>query len=153
MLASTPPSGLVSSALHMMVQAPEALLQLWLLQSLGPAAVSAPAIRRALFSSHMPLAAVQAMLPRLQKESVRAAAELLLPPPLRRPADGALPSLVVGGDADRFLPIAAFNETADHWRAEKHILAGAPHGLMADTHYWGPSAEIILDWLHRQEIA
>lgn len=33
----------------------------------------------------------------------------------------------------------------------KQILAGAPHGLMADSHYWRPSADIILDWLGRQE--
>lgn len=151
MLASTPPSGLGMCSLHMMTHAPEVLMQLWLLQSLGAAAVSAPAMHRALFSPDTPMTTVEAMLPRLQRESNRVMFELLTPPRLRPRADGAVPSLVVGGDADKFLPVHAFDEAAAFWNAEKHILRGAPHALMADSRYWRSSADIILDWLTRQE--
>jgi hypothetical protein len=70
MLASTPPSGLGLCSLHMMAHAPDVAMQLWLLQSLGAGAVSAPVMHRALFSSGTPLAAVEAMVPRLQRNRV-----------------------------------------------------------------------------------
>jgi len=67
----------------------------------------------------------------------------------RPPPDGSVPALVLGGDADMFLPASAFDETAEFWRAEKHILKGGPHALMGDSRYWRSSAEIILEWLTR----
>src|SRR5262249_52564890 len=57
MLASTPPSGLASSNLHMMVHAPEVLFQLGMLQAIGPAGMSMRVLHRALFSVHMPRSA------------------------------------------------------------------------------------------------
>jgi len=113
MLASTPPSGLGLCSLHMMARFPDVLLQLWLLQNLGAAAVSAPAMHRALFSPDTPLAVVEAMVPRLQRESNSVMFELLAPPRLRPRIDGAVPALVVGGDADKFLPVRAFDEAAE----------------------------------------
>lgn len=149
LLASTPPSGLGSSSLHMMAHAPDVLFQLGLLQSLGPGAVSPRVMHRALFSDHTDPDHVGWMMDHLQKESSRAAAELLMPPRPWPPSD-APPVLVVGGDADVFLPVAAFEDTARHWNAELHVLAGAPHGLMADTHYWRPCAELVAGWLSRR---
>lgn len=150
MLASTPPSGLGSSSLHMMAHAPDVLFQLGLLQSLGPGMVSASIMHRALFSDQTDPAHVAWMMDHLQKESTRVSAELLMPPRPWPPAGTAVPALVIGGDADKFLPVSAFTETAEHWRAELHVLPGAPHGLMADQHYWRPCAELVLDWLNRQ---
>ena len=146
LLASTPPSGLGSSSLHMMAHAPDVLFQIGLLQSLGPAAVSPAAMHRALFSDHTEPGHVAWMMNHLQKESSRIGAELLMPPQPWPPAD-CPPALVVGGDRDVFLPVAAFEETARHWRAALHVLAGAPHGLMADTAYWRPCAETVAGWL------
>jgi len=153
MLASTPPSGLGLCSLHVMAHAPDVVMQLWLLQSLGAAAVSAPVMQRALFSTDTPLTTVEGMVSRLQRESSRVMLELLAPPPLRQRVDGSVPALVVGGDADRFVPVRALDEAADLWRAEKNILGGAPHALMADSRYWRSSAEIILQWLARQQAA
>ena len=111
----TPPSGLGMCSLHMMTHAPEVLMQLWLLQNLGVAAVSAPEMHRALFSPDTPMTTVEAMMPRLQRESNRVMFELLAPPRIRPQTDGAVPSLVVGGDADKFLPVRAFDEAAAFW--------------------------------------
>src|SRR5262245_21609086 len=134
----------------MIVHAPDVIFQLCLLQYLGPAVLSVPVVHRALFSTRTPLAKAQAMLPRLQTESSFLAAELTMPQHRFLPRGGAVATLVVGGDADLFLPVCALHESADHWHAERHILAGAPHALIADPHYWRPSAEIILGWLERR---
>ena len=149
MLGSTPPSGLGASSLHMMVHAPDVLFQLGLLQSLGPKAVSADVMHRALFSAHTEPATVAWMMAHLQKESTRISTELLIPSRPWPPA-GGVPALVIGGAADRFLPESAFRETAAHWEAELHVLPGAPHALMSDSHYWPQTADIVLDWLNRQ---
>lgn len=148
MLASTPPSGLGSSSLHMMVHCPDVLFQLGLLQSLGPEVVSADTMRRALFSADSDAASSAWMMAHLQKESTRIGTELLLPARPWPPA-GGVAALVVGGAADKFLPESAFEEAAAHWRAELHILPGAPHALMADSRYWRQTAEIMRDWLER----
>ncbi|MBI2242165.1 MAG: alpha/beta fold hydrolase [Magnetospirillum gryphiswaldense] len=149
LLASTPPSGLGSSSLHMMAHASDVLFQLGLLQSLGPGAVSPQVMHRALFSDHTDPAHVAWMMDHLQKESSRVAAELLMPskpwPPAQR-----MPVLVLGGDKDMFLPVSAFQETATHWDAELRVIAGAPHGLMADSRYWRPCADVMVEWLTRQ---
>ena len=149
MLASVPPSGLGSCSFHMLARAPDVLFQLWLLQNFGPAAMSPSVMHRAFFSPDTPLLIVEAMLPLLDKESYWLSIELLAPPKFRPPPDGSVPALVLGGDADMFLPARAFDETAELWRAEKHILKGGPHALMADSRYWRSSAEIILEWLTR----
>jgi pimeloyl-ACP methyl ester carboxylesterase len=148
LLSSVPPSGLTSSAMHMSLIAPDLLFQLGALQTLGPEAVSPHVIQRAFLSPETPIDAVRALLPRLQQESQRVAAELLAPrqptpPPLgKRP-----PILVLGGDADAFLPTSAFRETATYWNADLKLLHGAPHGVMVDTAWWQPTADTILEWL------
>lgn len=153
LLASTPPSGLGASSLHMMAHAPDVLFQLGLLQSLGPDMVSPNVMHRALFSDHTDPNHVVWMMNHLQKESTRISAELLMPARPWPPKGEPVPVLVVGGDADKFLPVSAFNETAKHWQGELHVLAGAPHGLMADSHYWQPTAALVEDWLRRRNIA
>lgn len=151
LLSSVPPSGLASSAMHMSLIAPDLLWQLGVLQTLGPEAVSPHVIQRAFLSPDTPIEAVRGLLPRLQQESHRVATELMAPaqphpPPLaERP-----PMLVMGGDADAFLPVTAFRETATFWNAELKVLQGAPHGLMVDTVWWQPVADAILEWLEEK---
>jgi pimeloyl-ACP methyl ester carboxylesterase len=149
-LASTPPSGLRSCALHMMMFAPDVLFQLALLQSLGPAMASPAAIGRALFSSKSTPESRAGLMEKLQPESRRASAELLAPPRMRRPDPGDKPpTLVLGGDADVFLPRCAMQETADFWQADLEVLRGAPHGLMIDSVWRDIAAEKIDAWMNR----
>lgn len=148
LLASSPPSGLGASSLHMMAHAPDVLFQLGLLQSLGPGAVSPRVMHRALFSAQTQPDQVAWMMERLQKESSRVAAELLMPSRPWPPAD-CPPVLVVGGDRDVFLPVTAFEETARHWRADLRLMPGAPHGLMADEAFWRPCADLVAQWLDK----
>ena len=125
-----------------------ALWQLGLLQTLGPDAVSPHVIQRAFLSPETPVESVRGLLPYLQQESHRVATELMAPAqPMPPPADERPPILVLGGDADAFLPVAAFRETAIFWNADLTILRGAPHGIMVDATWWQPAADTILEWL------
>jgi pimeloyl-ACP methyl ester carboxylesterase len=148
LLASVPPSGLASSVMHMSMFSPEVLWQLGLLQSLGPAAVTPEIIHRAFFSDQTPTEAVRQLMPKLQGESNRVSADLMCPDqPKQVSGLPPSPALVLGGDADAFLPTSAFRETATFLRADLKILQGAPHGLMLDDAWWQPSADTIIDWL------
>jgi pimeloyl-ACP methyl ester carboxylesterase len=148
LLASVPPSGLGSSAMHMSMFSPDVLWQLGLLQSLGPAAVTPEIIHRAFFSGQTPTEAVRQLMPKLQGESQRVSADLLCPDQPKQTNDHPpTPALVLGGDADVFLPTSAFRETATFLRADLKILPGAPHGLMLDDAWWQPTADTIIDWL------
>ncbi|WP_395665620.1 alpha/beta hydrolase [Methylocella sp.] len=147
-LASAPPSGLRSSALHMTMFAPDVLFQLALLQSLGPRMAAPSVIARALFSPQSAAEGAQKLVEKLQRESPIASAELFAPPkliPLPRPTP--LPALSLGGDADVFLPRSAFQETADAWRGTLEILPGGPHALMLDPAWRDLAAARILAWL------
>jgi pimeloyl-ACP methyl ester carboxylesterase len=127
---------------------PDILWQLGLLQSLGPAAVDAGAIHRAFFTERTPREAVHHLMSKLQAESHRVSAELLCPDqPNLSAAPPLAPILVLGGDADVFLPTSAFRETATFFRADLQILHGAPHGLMLDEAWWQPTADAIIAWL------
>lgn len=148
MLASTPASGLGGSALHMATHAPDVLAQLGLLQAFGPSLVSSSVMVRALFSAATDPAAVAWMGMKLQRESARLMAELAFPVKVVPPKP-AVPALVVGGSADMFLPVSAFEEEARLWRAELRVLDGAPHGLMLDSQWWRPTAAALADWLGR----
>lgn len=148
LLASLPPSGLASSAMHMSMFSPDVLWQLGLLQSLGPDAVAPDIIHRAFFTERTPMETVRHLMPKLQAESHRVSADLLCPDQPHLSADHPLPPvLVLGGDADAFLPTSAFRETATFLRADLQILHGAPHGLMLDAAWWQPTADAIIAWL------
>ncbi|PNG25213.1 alpha/beta hydrolase [Methylocella silvestris] len=148
-LASAPPSGIRSSALHMTMFAPDVLFQLALLQSLGPAMASPAVISRALVSKQSG-ADANAIMKLLQRESPLASADLFAPPAMPRPNQDSPPIYVVGGGADVFLPRTAFHETAEFWKAELELLEGAPHALMIDTVWRDVAAEKILAWLRRR---
>jgi len=151
LIATVPPSGLASSVMHMSLIAPDLLWQLGLLQTFGPEAVSPHVIQRAFLSPESSIDAVHRMLPKMQQESNRLAGEMMAPSqPPPPPASERPPILVLGGDADAFLPVAAFRETATYWGADLSILRGAPHGIMADTVWWQPAADSILEWLEEK---
>ncbi|MBI3445695.1 MAG: alpha/beta hydrolase [Magnetospirillum sp.] len=148
LMSSVPPSGLMSSALHLSMFSPEVCLQFGLLQSLGPTMIKGDVIRRAFFSDSTPTESVAHLLPRLQKESHRICVELLNPARPRLPLGRRRPAvLVLGGDRDVLVPSSALMETATYFGADLSILTGAPHGLMLDDCWWEPTAERTLSWL------
>lgn len=153
LLASVPPSGLTTSMAHLAAFSPDILWELGRLQTLGGRAVSAQVIRRAFFSEGGADAQPERMarlLPRLQRESKRIGIELMTPPwPMPQWGTTRVPALVLGGDADAFLPVSAYHETALAFGAELMILRDAPHGLMLDDNWWQPSADHVIDWLAR----
>lgn len=147
-LASVPPSGLASSAMHLSMYSADLVWQLGLLQMLGPEAVPAEVIAKAFLSPFTSPADIAHLVPRLQRESHRVAAELMAPPqPVPPAGPDKPPMLVLGGDRDIFLPVSAFRETATYYGADLKILKDAPHGLMVDTAWWQPVADTIIDWL------
>ena len=75
-LASAPPSGLRSSALHMTMFAPDVLFQLSLLQSLGPKWAAPTVIGRALFSTRSTPESREGLLQGIQRESPLASARI-----------------------------------------------------------------------------
>jgi pimeloyl-ACP methyl ester carboxylesterase len=153
LLASVPPSGLGSAAMHMMLKASDVLWQLGLLQSFGSKAVSPQVLLRGFFARDTPLEAVADLIAKLQPESPIASAELLSPPPLHPlPEEARPPVLVLGGEADVFMPPAALHENAFFWKADLETLAGAPHALMLDPAWWQITAEKILTWLKAKKI-
>jgi pimeloyl-ACP methyl ester carboxylesterase len=147
LLATVPPSGVSSSAMHLSMFAPDILWQLGLLQSLGPEAVSREVMARAFLAPNPSTASIDRLMSGLQRCSPRAAAELLapsLPTPPRRTKPKIL---VLGGDADQFLPVAAFRETAIYFDAGLKIIPGMPHLPMLDERFWQPAALAILSFL------
>ncbi len=153
LLASVPPSGLGSSAMHLGLYAQDLVWQLGLLQTLGPHAVAPQFVRRAFLSVGASATALAHLVTRLQSESPRATAEMMAPPQPTPPSgDDRPPILVLGGDQDAFLPVSAFRETATYFGADLRILQGAPHGLMVDSQWWQPVADEILSWLEAQDL-
>ncbi len=148
LMASVPPSGLASSMFHMTLFSPDLMWQFGLLQTLGPQAVSASVVRRAFFSEQSTPESVKKAMAHLRPEPYRLAAELMTPS-LPKPPTGPNrpPMLVIGGDADIFMPVTGLHESATYFRADLDILKGAPHGLMIDDHWWQPTADSILAWL------
>jgi pimeloyl-ACP methyl ester carboxylesterase len=148
LMSSVPPSGLMSSTLHLSMFSPDVCLQFGLLQALGPSMVKGDVIRRAFFSDATPADTLTHLLPRLQKESHRICAELFNPARPRLPLGSRRPDiLVMGGDRDVLVPASALMETATYFDAELSMLLGAPHGLMLDDCWWQPTAERMLSWL------
>jgi pimeloyl-ACP methyl ester carboxylesterase len=151
LVAAVPPSGISSSAMHLSMFAPDILWQLGLLQSLGTEAVSTEVMARAFLGPNAGAEAKELLMSHLQRESPRVAADLLAPPQPSPPA-GRPPILVLGGDADMFLPTSAFRETATYFGADLKILKGAPHALMLDEQWWQPAADEIIRWLARRSV-
>lgn len=152
LMSSVPPSGLGTSAWHMMTSHPHLLWQLGMLQSLGPQAVEPLTIYRCLFSTETPISTVMQYMPNLQMESRRATLELMMPnlPPVDEAT--APPCLVLGGDQDAFIPVSALEETARFHHADLEIIHGLPHGVMLDA-TWEMAARAIALWLDRRGFA
>ncbi len=146
LMASVPPSGITTSAWHMVLNDPYLLWQINMLQTLGPQAVDPTAIYRSLFSDATPMSEVVRYMPYLQMESRRANMDLLAPMLPPKQPEGAAPCLVLGGDADAYIPVSALEETARFHHADLQILPGLPHGMMLDR-TWETAAKAVAEWL------
>jgi pimeloyl-ACP methyl ester carboxylesterase len=150
MLASVGPNGLGAAFTHMALRHSDLLWQLGRLQTVGPEGVDYQVVRRGLFAEDFPAAEGDRFAPMFQRESQRAANELLLPQWFHLMPRPQVPALVVGGDHDAFIPYADLALAATYWGAEMTVLAGVSHVTMLDN-TWEKTAAAILGWLQRLE--
>ncbi len=146
LMASSPPHGIIGSAVHMMLQHPRLFANLTLMQAFGPAFVDFALIRRALFSDDTPDHVFHAFAPRLDAESAAVVFDLWGwdVVPSSRLLD--LPVLVLGAGNDPFIYPGAVAETAWTYRTRPVMFEGMGHAMMLD-HHWERVARHILDWL------
>lgn len=148
LLASVGPGGIGSAFTHMSLRHPDLLWQLGRLQTMGPGAVDYEVVRRGLFSDDFPAEQALAFVPRFQRESQRAANELLMPQWFHLMPRPAIPTLVVGGKRDAFIPYGDLALAATYWAAEMKVVDSLPHVMMLDTN-WEKAAKPLAEWLGR----
>lgn len=146
LLASVGPGGIGSAFTHMSLRHPDLLWQLGRLQTVGPGAVDYDVVRRGLFSADFPLERALSFVPRFQRESQRAANELLVPQWFHMMPRPSVPALVLGGNKDAFIPYGDLALAATYWAAEMKVLDGLPHVMMLDT-TWEKAAKALAGWL------
>lgn len=145
LMASVPPDGISSCAMHMGQYAPELVAQISAVQVMGVEAISPIALHRAFFSPSTPVESVMRHLARMQPESHRVIYDMMMPPLLPF-LSRARRVLVMGGETDRMIPASALHRTAAFWRADLVIEPNLPHGIMLDSQ-WPRAAATILSWL------
>ncbi|XZG69431.1 alpha/beta hydrolase [Chitinibacteraceae bacterium HSL-7] len=149
LLASVPPYGLLGSLPYMMTTAPHLLLQMNRYQWLHDAeALDVSVLRQLLFSDETSSEHILQFAARVQPESGRALAELLLPQPwtvFGMPAD--IPSLVIGVEHDRVIATTDVWATARAWHTQPVWVSGVGHAMMCDA-AWLNAAEPVLRWLN-----
>lgn len=149
LLASVGPGGIGSAFTHMSLRHPDLLWQLGKLQATGPEGVDFEVVRRGLFSADLPSERAYAFVPRFQRESRLAANELLVPQWFHLMPRPAVPTLVLGGNRDAFIPYGDLALAATYWAAEMKVVDGLPHVMMLDT-TWQQAADVLAEWLNRR---
>jgi pimeloyl-ACP methyl ester carboxylesterase len=147
LLAAVPPHGLATAATQMWMEKPDLFSQLGLVLSLGGWTSNPQQVANSLFSMATPSWERSRYLNTFQRESTRAAFEIMLPQLLRAPVPTP-PTLVLGGDSDPFIPENEMEMTADFWEGEAKIIPGLPHAMMLDER-WQEAALPILEWLEK----
>ncbi|MGE5475654.1 MAG: alpha/beta hydrolase [Bacteroidales bacterium] len=146
LLASVGPGGIGSAFTHMSLRHPDLLWQLGRLQTVGPEGVDYEVVRRGLFSPEFPAEQALAFVPKFQRESQRAANELLMPQWFHLMPRPMVPALVLGGNRDAFIPYGDLALAATYWGAEMKVVDGLPHVMMLDS-TWQQAAETLDRWL------
>lgn len=144
LLASPSLAGLAGSSQHILMNNPQLAIQLGLLMAFGPEMADANVIGDALFRTGVSTQEKARMASLLQRESKRVTNEIFWPcwdRPKKKP-----PTLILGGDADAFVPISDFRQCADVWGGTFKVLPEVPHGVMLDG-TWGRVAEEMKNWL------
>lgn len=149
LLAAVGPGGIGSAFTHMSLRHPNLLWQLGKLQTVGPEGVDYEVVRRGLFSADFPTERAYAFVPRFQRESQLAANELLVPQWFHLMPRPAIPTLVLGGKRDAFIPYGDLALAATYWAAEMKVVDGLPHVMMLDS-TWEQAADVLAEWLNRR---
>ncbi|WP_137009649.1 alpha/beta hydrolase [Aquitalea aquatilis] len=144
-LASVPPTGLASSSLRLLTQAPGLLLNLNLYQqgSYNPAESE---LRDLLLSHDAPEATTALLTQCCQQESQRAVMDMTLVNPLAIRPIQPLPALVLGAAEDMLISPEDVVATAERLDVNAEILPHMGHMMMLDTR-WERTAERLLQWL------
>ena len=145
LLASVPPHGLSMIAQHMWCQDPTMISQLGAVLTWGGWSICPDKLSDRLFSSETPREQRHQYLNLFQRESSRAALEVMAPQ-IPHPPYPAPPTLVMGGDSDPFIPRFEMDRTATFWHTKAHIIRGLPHAMMLDSR-WEMAAKPIVEWL------
>ncbi|WP_135077040.1 alpha/beta hydrolase [Terasakiella sp. SH-1] len=148
LLSSLPPSGAMSSIMHMVTGSPDLYWSLNQVMMFGPDAMSFHMLKRLLVSDDTHPASLAEAHGLFQPESLRAINEVALFDVPRKRAKDDIPIAVIGGDADVMIPVSAFKETAKFHEADLEIIPGVPHAVMLDKR-WKMVAERIRAWLLR----
>jgi pimeloyl-ACP methyl ester carboxylesterase len=146
LMASAPPHGLLPSMLGAAVFNPRVFQQMSFLQVLGPGAASIDGARRALFRPDTTDEEIRTLLPAAEPGGLRVMLDMMgfdLPPSSPR---RDVPVLVLGGEEDACIAIAAVEQTARAFGTEAVLFKGMPHAMMLDRE-WRTVAEHILSWL------
>ncbi len=149
LMASVPPDGLFWPTWWLWLRDPLLLLNLNLLQSLGPSAVPLHMARKALFSPDVPDERVAWLSRQSQGESPRALLDSMgfgLPLPGQH---YACPTLVMGAEHDALIPPFSLGTTAHAYNAPLVIVPDIAHAMMLDTH-WPWAAASLAAWLDQQ---
>ncbi len=148
LLAPAGVMGIGGSFLQMGLLNPDLLRALGRVQAHGADAADYEAIRRGLFSADFPVDLAMRYARMFQRESLRANFELMAPQWFALLGRPRLPTLVLGGADDRFIPLADLLATSAFWGAEHRVIDGVPHAMMLDTS-WRAPAEAVAAWLDR----
>ncbi|MBF0139238.1 MAG: alpha/beta hydrolase [Magnetococcales bacterium] len=151
LLASVPPYGLGLASWRTMVMNPLLWGKLAAIMTWGVATMDPNVIRKMVFSDALPGHEFVDFLARVGEPPVLASLELMGLPPLA-PMPGKKSRykvMVLGGDADMFVPETDVRWTALYYGIEAVILKDTPHAMMLEPR-WQESADSLLGWLQTQ---
>lgn len=155
LMASLSPWGMGPTSLHMMTAHPDLLREIAMIQMYGPQAATPQGMRAAMLSDHASDTDTERWFELMQPESSLAAAQLTwMVPPLPTVLPGSRPPmLVMGAEADAFVPPWVVEMTARYYRAEHTILfPDTAHAMMLEPH-WEEVADALEGWLQRLDSA
>lgn len=146
LLNSLPPSGAMSTIVHMMTMNPEIYWTLSTAMMFNPEIMPFDVLKRMLVSADTHPASLAEVHGLFQAESLRALNDVTYLDIPRRPAVEGFPIAVMGGDADVMIPVSALRETAEFHDAYLEVISGAPHAVMLDRR-WKHVAQRMSDWM------
>ncbi len=147
LMASPPPSGLMSSISYLTITQPLLAWQLGIMFGTGYA--SPQTLEQALVSRKLQTVEIERYMPHLQNESWRILWDLSLgdlPLPPRR---SSIPMLVLGAGKDAFLHPLTSLWTAQCYGANHHLFQELAHAMMLESD-WQTVADFSLQWLDRK---
>lgn len=100
----------------------------------------------ALVLNRVPPSERAAFRPRFVDDSGRAARDAAIGALAVRPDAVRVPTLVVAGDDDRFIPLRVARRVAARYRAPLHVARGHGHFLLGEPS-WEDTARVALDWI------